>query len=291
MSAKDPAPPTPSESDSESATLIAATGRDAAAQSLREEQAREVPAALLHLVLEGCYLVLVTAAVATVTPPRDEGARESPFPGMMWLVPVAGGLLMGAAASAEVLGCCCEAPAQSTVWYLLAVLAALALGVVDLISHVRALVFCNAHPEASWCVGTPVDDGPMALDHSGSMALVDEEVPAPPEDRLVEWVDERPGDGSTVAWGRWVVTAAVVVLILARGAALANGWHSCRSSGSSAASGGLTRTDTGTPQALKDELQSTRSVASDELRMTRSAAMRDPSTWNDYDDDDDDDAR
>eukprot|EP01044_Picomonas_judraskeda_P015177 COSAG03_NODE_2511_length_2686_cov_11.679938_1_plen_291_part_00 len=245
MSGKDPAPPTPSESESESATLIAATGWDGA-QSQHEEQAREAPAALLHLALEGCYLVLVTAAVATVTPPQDEGVGESPIPGMMWLVPVAGGLLMGAAASAEVLGCCCEAPAQETVRYLLAVLGALALGVVDLISHVRALVFCSSHPEDSWCVGAPVDDGSMALDDGGSMPLVaEEQVSAPPEDSLVEWVDERAG--SAVVWGRWVVAAAVAVLILARAAALANGWRSCRSPRSSVASGGLTRQNTGTP--------------------------------------------
>lgn len=253
---------------SESENLITTPGGGEAAQPEQVEK-DDVPAALLHLVLEGCYLVLVTAAVLTVTPPRDEGVGESPYPGMMWVVPVVGGMLMGAAASAEVLGCCCVEPAQGTAWYLLAVLAALGLGVVDLVGHVRALSFCRVHPEDAWCVGVATG--------SGSVALVEESSLDPPEDRLVEWVDERPHR----VWGRWMVAVSVGVLILARAAALANGFRACRCAASSASASSapskLTRTDTGTPVALKDGLEQ-----SDELHLTASAAMDDPSTWNDF---------
>lgn len=162
----------------------------------RPEEVPAVPAAILHLVLEGSYLVLVTAAVVTPTPLR-EGALAGSQAGAagnaeeaswLWLCPVIGGLLMGFAASAEVLGCCCTEPAQTKLGYVLTVLAAIALGAVDLADHVSSLRYCSANPTAAWCGGADVEqsDGAAAVTVAGDAA--------PPPDPVVEWLDHSSGD-------------------------------------------------------------------------------------------------
>jgi hypothetical protein len=268
-------------------------------QQQQQPEQEPVPAALLHLVVEGCYLVLVTAAVVTPTPLRETGSaqRQAPQAGGMWVVPVAGGLLMGLAASAEVMGCCCTAPAKSTGTYVLAVLLALALGLVDLVSHVQALSFCSAHAANAWCGGPDSGAGSTA-----AAAAAGDSDAVPPEDRLVEWVDETPSETDHV-WARWFVTIVVVVLILARSAALASGVRSCCGSSQRAldqAAGGaggsavpgpgaeLARTNTGTPLTLKGGLEGMDGDDDDDasddaagLQLTQSAAMGEYAYWND----------
>ena len=247
-----------------------------------------VPAAILHLVLEGAYLVLVTAAVVTPTPLRQDGwlagseagaagssAEEASY---LWLAPVLGGLLMGFAASAEVLGCCCSAPAQTQLTYAVAVIAAISCGAIDLADHVSSLRYCGANPTAAWCGGADT-----ALAESEAAVAEDGATP-PPADPVVEWLDHSSGDASVGA--RWVVTAFVIALILARCAALVNGCRS-RNTGSICGNAGtyhkappsgsdLNRTNTGTPIAIR---QSADEAA---LTLTQSAAMQDPAAWNDH---------